>query len=136
MVDAIAAQADAFFQTLHGSKGFELAIDAKGRLAKRVGQAPHLLSGGELRRLQLAGFFSFGALALEHQAVSLNVRVLDEACLSMDGGGTAAFLAAARQALPSVGVLVVSHQNHAAAFAFDRLLSISHQEGRSVLDSS
>jgi hypothetical protein len=83
----------------------------------------NLLSGGELRRLQLASFMAFSHLTLEKANLSLDVRVFDEPCSPLDAAGHAAFLLQLKNRYPTHKSVLISHSNVPEKYA-DHLVKI------------
>ena len=77
----------------------------------------NLLSGGELRRLQIASFLAFSQLTLEKANVSMDLRIFDEPCAPLDAAGQVAFLKQIKELYPTHKSILISHadipENHA-----------------------
>jgi ABC-type cobalamin transport system ATPase subunit len=77
----------------------------------------NLLSGGELRRLQLASFLAFSQLTLEKANVSMDLRIFDEPCAPLDAAGHVAFLKQIKELYPRHKTILISHADIPGAFA-------------------
>ena len=130
------------FETMagnHNQLAFAMGFNDKGRLVKTVTQADgqalalNLLSGGQYRRLQLAGFLAFSEVAQRRRRVRFDLRILDEPMQSIDGAGMRTFVAAVRDAFAGKHVLLISHRPYEATFAFDRVLKVRCDRGASSI---
>jgi len=81
----------------------------------------NLLSGGELRRLQLASFLAFSQVTLEKANVCMDVRIFDEPCAPLDSAGHAAFLQQIKALYPEHKAILISHANTPENLADHRL---------------
>lgn len=143
MLRILEETAGTFFESMSSDMmGFSMGFDDKGKLEKKVTMgsgerlALNLLSGGELRRLQLAGFLAYSDVALRHRRLRINLRVLDEPMQGIDGVGMRAFLTAVKRSFVSKHVLLISHRPYETSFAFDSVVKIRCVNGVSTISNT
>jgi DNA repair exonuclease SbcCD ATPase subunit len=101
-----------YFSRLH-SEEKALALDpekfSKSIQVNEWSTPVNLLSGGELRRLQLAAHMAFSLLMLEKSNVSIDLRIFDEPCAPLDEAGYRAFLDQIKTLYTTQKTLLISH---------------------------
>jgi len=103
-----------YFRSLHSTQK-ALTLDCQ-KYCKSIQEAEwctpvNLLSGGELRRLQLASFLAFSQITMEKTNVCMDIRIFDEPCAPLDAAGHGAFLRQLKTLYPAHKTILISHAN-------------------------